>query len=245
MELTHISLFSGAVDGISVAAEWAGFRNIIVCEKDEYCREILKKNNHGTIIYDDVLTMPTLPHATLLSAGIPCQQHSDVNKGKTGDDFEWNATKTRIKECKPHWIIIENVNGILNTIHEKICIDLESQNYEVETYNIPAVAVGAPHERYRVFIVANSCSEPVAQADKAIGPIGKERNPWQNDLRTAWGTLPGTYWGIHKPPVCGVDDGLTQRFYKDRMRALGNPVVPQQVYPILQAIADIEMMLSS
>lgn len=240
MNLTHVSLFSGAVDGMSVAAEMAGFKTIAVCEIDQYCQQILHKNNPGAFIFGDVTQIIGLPKVTLLTAGIPCQEHSDVNKRKTGDNFEWSHTIRIIRRSNPDWVVIENVNGILNTIHEEICVDLETSGYEVETYNIPAVAVGAPHERYRVFIVANSCSKPVAQTNKTISSIGKERNPWENDMRSTWGTLPGTYWGIHQPPVCGVDDGLATRFYKDRMKALGNPVCPQQVYPILKCIADIE-----
>jgi len=238
--LTHISLFSGAVDGIGIAAEMAGFKNVILCEKDEFCLKVLKKNNPDSIIYDDVVTMPILPSATLLSAGIPCQEHASVNKKGNGDDFEWNHTRKRIGESNPKWVIIENVNGIKNTIHEQICCELEEDGYEVETYNIPAVAVGAHHQRYRIFIVGNSSSEPITQADKTIGTIGEKWETWDNDMRSAWGSISSTYWGTHKPPVCGVVNGIAERFYKDRMKSIGNCVVPQQVLPILKAIALIE-----
>lgn len=244
MELTHISLFSGAVDGIGIAAKKSGFKNIILCEKDEYCRKVLRKNNPDSIIYDDVVTMPHLPHATLLSAGIPCQQHASVNKEGNGDDFEWMHTRSRIKESKPKWIIIENVDGIKNTIHDKICTELETDGYEVETYNIPAIAFGAHHQRYRIFIVANSCSKPIAQTNTAFGSFGDEWYPWKNDMRSTWGSLSGTYWGSHQPPVCGMANGITTRFYKDRMKALGNCVVWQQVYPIVKGIQLIELMIS-
>lgn len=241
MMLTHISLFSGSVDGIGIAAKMAGFKTILLCEIDEYCQKVLRKNNHGTFIVGDVTQIYNLPKATVLSSGIPCQQHSSANKKRSGDNFEWMHTKRLIEQSNPNWVVIENVNGILTTIHEEICIDLESCGYEVETYNIPAVAVGAPHERYRVFIVANSSRKPIAQTDKAISSIRKERNPWENDLRSPWGSLPGTYWGTHKPPVCGMDDGIGDGLYKNRMKSLGNAVVPQQAYPIFKAIADIEM----
>ena len=37
-----------------------------------------------------------------------------------------------------------------------ICEDIEQEGYAVQPYLIPAVALGAPHQRYRVWFVANS-----------------------------------------------------------------------------------------
>jgi DNA (cytosine-5)-methyltransferase 1 len=60
-----------------------------------------------------------------------------------------------------------------------------------------------------------------------------------------WTYLPGAYWAIHKPPVCGMADGVPSwmggyQGFKERMQCYGNAVVPQQFYPIFKAIADIE-----
>jgi DNA (cytosine-5)-methyltransferase 1 len=243
--LTHISLFSGGIDGIGIAAEWAGFKTIIQCEINEYCQMVLKKNNPDALLHKDVTQVFKLPKANLLSAGIPCQEHASVNKKGSGSNFEWSHTIRLVRQSKPNWVVIENVNGILNTIHEEICTDLETSGYEVQTFNIPAYTVGAHHERYRVFIVGNSDSEPVTQTNQAIMSCGEERNPWENITRSTWGSLPGTYWGTHKPPVCGVVNGLAERFYKDRVKAIGNAVVPQQIYPILKCIAEIELKFSA
>ena len=58
--------------------------------------------------------------------------------------------------AKPQYVVGENVNGILSTIHKCVCADLEKSNYEVWTFCIPACAVGAHHERYRVCILGIS-----------------------------------------------------------------------------------------
>lgn len=238
-KLTHFSLFSG-IGGIDLAAEWAGFETVGQCEWADYPTKVLEKHWPDVPRWRDIRDVRHIPKMTLLTAGIPCQEHSSVNKKRTGDLFEWQQTHRIAKESHPDWILIENVNGILTTAHDSICDDLEREGYEVQTYNYPALAVGAHHERYRVFIVANTSGESITQTNKTASTIREERNAWEDDLRCAWGSLRGTYWGTHKPPVCGVVNGIADRFYKDRMRSLGNMVVPQQVYPILKAVADIE-----
>jgi len=49
-ELTHIDLFSG-IGGFTLAGEWAGFRTVAFCEKDEFCQKILQKR-FGAVIAD-------------------------------------------------------------------------------------------------------------------------------------------------------------------------------------------------
>lgn len=53
--------------------------------------------------------------------------------------------------------------------------------------------------------------------------------------RTWWRTEPELGRVVH-----GVSSKLDESLRKQRVRALGNTVVPQQIYPILKAIADIE-----
>lgn len=86
----------------------------------------------------------------------------------------------------------------------------------------------------------NANNQPKLQANTeiiSIGAEGRTRNcsAWLNRP-----ILPGFYWKENKPPVCGVDDGISGGLDKSRLKALGNAVVPAQIYPILKAIAEIE-----
>ena len=65
-----------------------------------------------------------------------------------------------IREIAPTWVVGENVYGIVNwnagMVFEEVQADLEAEGYEVQPYILPAAAVNAPHQRYRVWFVAYS-----------------------------------------------------------------------------------------
>jgi DNA (cytosine-5)-methyltransferase 1 len=50
-------------------------------------------------------------------------------------------------------------------VFEEVCVDLESQGYEVQPILLPACAVGAPHRRDRVWFIAYSDSNSRRSAD--------------------------------------------------------------------------------
>lgn len=111
-------------------------------------------------------------------------------------------------ESRSQYVVGENVNGILSTIHECVCADLEKSNYEVWTFCIPACAVGAHHERYRVCILGISKGKPRLQTNSGANSKRTQRKTWSNALRKYWDYLPGAYWAIHKPPICGMVNGI-------------------------------------
>ena len=97
----------------------------------------------------------------LLTGGFPCQPFSQagVRKGRSDDRYLWPEMLRVIRESRPRWVIAENVAGLLSIengmVFEQVCSDLEGEGYEVWPFVIPACAVGAPHRRDRVWIVAN------------------------------------------------------------------------------------------
>ena len=120
----------------------------------------------------------------VLTGGFPCQPFSTAGKrlGAKDDRYLWPHMLRAIREIQPAWIVGENVAGILSMVQpgkevnmggkaslfeenyrtreeqlytiEGICQGLEQAGYSVQPIVIPACAVGAPHRRDRVWIVA-------------------------------------------------------------------------------------------
>ena len=255
-DLTHLSLFSG-IGGLDLAAEWAGFRTVGQCEWADYPRKVLEKHWPDVPKWRDIHDLTaddffrrtgcTPGGVTCISGGFPCQPHSVIGKRLAENDERhlWPEFVRVVRELKPKYVVGENVNGLLSTIHESVCSDLEAEGYEVWTFCVPACAVGAHHERYRVCILGIAKSQPGLQTDTKTDPDRAFREARTNTGSEPWNYLPGTYWSVHQPPVCGMDDGIPSwmggyQGYKQQMQCYGNAVVPQQFYPVFRAIAELE-----
>lgn len=257
--LTHLSLFSG-IGGLDLAAEWAGFETVGQCEWADYPTKVLEKHWPDVPRWRDIRTLTGGDFyartgrrtVDIISGGFPCQPHSVIGKRLAENDERhlWPEYMRVVRELNPKYVIGENVNGILSTIHESVCTDLETEGYEVRTYSIPACAVGAHHERYRVCILGISKGKSRLQAYQKTDTAGTQQKTRPNFMQQPWNYLPGTYWAVHQPPVCGMDDGISDwmggyKEYKERMQCYGNAVAPQQFYPIFKAIAEIETRIQN
>jgi len=115
--------------------------------------------------YSKLQTSESSCSIDLLTGGFPCQSFSCAGKRKgTGDDrYLWPEMFRVIRAIHPRWIIAENVRGLISIengmVFEQVCLDLESEGYEVQAFLVPACAVNAPHRRDRVWIVAYSAQE--------------------------------------------------------------------------------------
>ena len=184
MKKIHLDLFSG-IGGASYAVDKVfGNENVnhIFVEINPFCQNVIQKHWPEVQIIGDIRTLTNATgeqaHTTkreglhaksgirdrfpfLLTGGFPCQPFSQAGRRKGTDDdrYLWPEMFRVIKEFQPEWVIGENVAGLLTIeqgmVLKQVVIDLESEDYEVQCFVIPAVAVNAPHRRDRVWIVAH------------------------------------------------------------------------------------------
>jgi len=192
--MKHLDLFSG-IGGFALAADWAfGDNEHIFCEIDEFCQQILRKHWPNAKIYGDIkgLEGGQIGNVDLLTGGFPCQPFSNAGKQRAQDDdrFLWPEMLRIIQECRPRWIVAENVVGIIELALEEVCASLEAEGYEVWPVIIPACAANAPHRRDRVWIIAHGdgkrgnnglhCGEGGQVCEEQVGggvPQDKQKRP--------------------------------------------------------------------
>lgn len=242
-----LSLFSG-IGGIDLAAEWAGIETAAFCEREPFCQKVLAKHWPNIPIYDDVCTLTKerleadgidCNTIELIHGGYPCQPFSTSGKreGEEDDRFLWPEVRRLIKAIRPHWFVGENVAGHITLGLDGVLSDLGDIGYTVQPFVIPACAVGAYHRRNRVFIVANlgsigvegSCEKSLLGQPRL--QIGQTSKSFQENERRYDTFESRLCRSLHRLPN-GVD----------RIRSLGNAVVPAQIYPILAAIKQINDM---
>jgi len=162
--MRHLGLFEG-IGGFSLAAGWAGWQTTVMVEWNPYCQAVLKKNFPDATIFGDIKQFDGRPYAgqiDIITGGFPCQPFSHAGKraGTDDDRYLWPEMLRVIQEIKPAWVVGENVSGLLTMdggrVFAGILADLENAGYRTEIFVIPAIAVGAPHLRNRVWVVANS-----------------------------------------------------------------------------------------
>lgn len=221
------SLFSG-IGGLELGLERAGVGTVRwQVEINPACRRILAKHWPHVTRYDDVRTLdPALVEPVdVLCGGFPCQDLSTANvRGARGLDGArsglWREYLRIVDGLRPRGVVVENVVGLRTRGHlDTVAGDLDALGYSVEVAEFDAAAVGAPFRGARVFLVAATHGEgqsarpvdaPLASLSHDAGHLGHWGHPF---------TGPGR-----------VADGLPRGV--DRVRMLGNAVVPQMAYVV-------------
>jgi DNA (cytosine-5)-methyltransferase 1 len=158
--LTFGSLFAG-IGGLDLGLERAGMACRWQVEIDEYCRRVLAKHWPDVPKFGDIreVTGGELERVDLICGGFPCQDISDAGK-RAGIGGErsglWSEYIRLVRVLRPHFVLVENVAALLGRGAGTVLGDLAASGYDAEWDCIPAAAVGAPHIRDRVFIVAHA-----------------------------------------------------------------------------------------
>ena len=289
--MTFGSLFSG-IGGFDLGLERAGMECRWQVEIDDYASRVLGKHWPHVNRWRDVCTFPAGDSAEwsvdLICAGVPCQPISQAGKrkGKADDRWMWGECLRIVADLCPRFFVAENPASILS--HDSgrtfrgLLRALASVGYVCEWHVVPACAVGAPHRRERVFLVAWRHWEPVydvkdfelceccgdrwcSRCDEHAGecPCLTEGKAQDFELvDREWGTVAYSYgergeiqpcrtlpafevlkrsshWKT-EPRISRVVDGVPSRL--DRLRCLGNAVVPQVAELIGRAILQAEGM---
>ena len=163
--LTTVDLFSG-IGGFARGLEATGhFRTTCFVEQNPFCQAVLKHYWPDVPILDDVRHARQFDfpdsRPDLVCGGFPCQPFSQAGRQLAQDDPRhlWPEMLRIIRELRPTWVCGENVTGLIRLGLDEVLTDLEGEGYATRTFNIPACAVGAPHLRQRIWVVAHADSE--------------------------------------------------------------------------------------
>lgn len=242
-KLRVLDLFSG-IGGFSLGLErTGGFETVAFCEIEEFPRRVLAEHWPGVPCYDDVrtLTADVLRRdgiaVDVITGGFPCQDLSVAGKqrgmGEGTRSGLWSEIVRLIGELRPEYVIVENVANLLSGPSEKrggwfgrVLGDLAECGYDAEWENIPASALGAPHRRERVWLVAypmqsgwRLLQQPSADIIESI----KAR--WATDARSANMAV----WNrkeICPPSFVRLADGIRSSVDEGFFYAFGNSVTP-------------------
>lgn len=246
-ELTHLSLFSG-IGGLDLAAESAGFRTVGQCEWADYPTKVLEKHWPDVPRWRDIRTLTKesfyertgLHTVDVISGGFPCQPFSVAGKrrGKDDDRYLWPEMCRVIREIRPNWVVGENVSGLVRDAIDEILESLDQAGYAARAYAFKACEVGALFQGERVAILAASNDRSTALRRNTQFPADDCAARCRNYHRGRTQEFDaGEWWKIESRPY-GVAHGIPSRV--DRLKCLGNAVVPAQFAPIFRAIAEVE-----
>ena len=176
--LTTLDLFAG-IGGFALGLEATDFfRTTCFVENEPYCQAVLQCHWPEVPVLGDIKNVQRCdlpdPNPDVIVGGFPCQPFSHAGKQRAQDDPRhlWPEMFRLIRECRPTWVIGENVAGIIKLGLDEVLSDLESEGYATRTFNIPACAVGAPHIRQRLWIIAHADSPGEPDGDTRQGQLG-------------------------------------------------------------------------
>lgn len=219
-------------------------------EIDKYCQRVLAKHWPAVTRYSDVRSVDwaSVEPVDVLAGGFPCQDVSLAGKGgglAGARSGLWCEYQKAIDTIKPKYVLIENVAALRSRGLDQVLWALATLGYDAEWHCIPASAVGAPHQRDRLWVLAWRSEgwrcPAYESSNSSRGEIGDnahlsdtngigQQEQWESfthDQRgkLGWVRVEYSTWWSSEPAICRVVDGFPGRV--DQLKGLGNAIVPQ------------------
>ena len=299
-ELPTVLSFCSGYAGIERGLDLAGIRHRVIAyvEIEAFAiANLVSKMESGQLdpapIYTDLKTFPGhlfRDCVDIITGGYPCQPFSAAGKrlGEKDPRHLWPYIREHIYTIQPSRVFLENVEGHISMGLSTVISDLEEEGYGATWGIFSAREGGAPHQRKRVYIMADCNSfrcdwgalsngdserpmevealegseQPLVRSeaegcsgdsggDLQTGELADTESQRVQGLRTSGKQEPGAYGEAElpvrqsqrprqanwepEPRVGRVVDGCADRV--DRIRLLGNGVVPQTAAKAWQVLS--------
>lgn len=192
--VNYLSLFSG-IGGLDLGLDRAGWTCVGQVERDPLRRAILARHWSEVPRHDDVRTAPAWwaagarPAVHLVAGGFPCQPFSPAGRrrGTADERWGWPWMVDVVRAVRPAYVLVENVATLADDrdAFGWVLGDLADLRFDAEWTVLPACAVGAPHMRDRLFLVAYPDGGD-GQTGLGIGPLRPGPVPGFHDRARAW-----------------------------------------------------------
>lgn len=263
--LNGLGLCAGIGGAELALSEWVRF--VCLVEWEDYPQEVLRIRHPGVPIWDDLRKFDGKPWRGLVdfvAAGFPCQDISlaGSRKGLEGERSALFFDVVRVvKEIRPGFVFLENVPGIRAYL-ETVEWEMADAGYECRWDVVSAAEVGAWHLRKRWFLLAADARGRRRDREKerkvelkgraeVVGGCDADGNP-DNKGETARQVHPATHtngaggsgWPS-EPDVGRVVHGLSSRMDRrlraERIKALGNCMVPAQAREAFRRLSGLNL----
>lgn len=230
--MNELALFAGAGGGI-LGGHLLGWRTRCAVEFAPHQRSVLLARQRDKLlpsfpVWDDVRTFDGKPwrgRIDVVSGGFPCTDISAAGKG-AGIEGEhsglWGEMARIVGEVRPRFVFVENSPLLVKRGLAVVIGDLTKMGYDSRWCCVSASDLGAPHERDRFWLVADSERDNDRWPNGAGWRIGK-----QSQAETHGDGKDG-HWEI-EPALDRVVDAMALKLDKthtSQLRCLGNGQVP-------------------
>ena len=166
-ELPTVISFCSGYAGIERGLDLAGIRHRVIAyvEIEAFAiANLVSKMESGQLdpapIYTDLKTFPSelfRDAVDIITGGYPCQPFSAAGKrlGEKDPRHLWPYIREHIYTIQPARVFLENVEGHISMGLSSVISDLEEDGYGATWGIFSAREVGAPHQRKRVYIMAD------------------------------------------------------------------------------------------